>query len=59
MLRQQFGGTIGGPIVKDRLFFFFSYDQQKRNFPGLAGFIRVLTYLNTANRIRLLTDAEA
>ncbi len=37
-LRQQWGGAIGGPIVKDRLFFFFSYDQQKRNFPGLAAF---------------------
>ena len=34
--RQQFGGTIGGPIEKDRLFFFFSYDQQARNFPGVA-----------------------
>jgi hypothetical protein len=34
--RKQFGGTIGGPIVKDRLFFFFSYDQQKRYFPGVA-----------------------
>ncbi len=37
-LRERFGGAIGGPIVKDRLFFFFSYDQQKRNFPGLAVF---------------------
>jgi carboxypeptidase family protein len=34
--RQQFGGTIGGPIERDRVFFFFSYDQQKRNFPGVA-----------------------
>ncbi|HSE30471.1 MAG TPA: TonB-dependent receptor [Pyrinomonadaceae bacterium] len=34
--RKQFGGTIGGPIMKDKLFFFFSYDQQKRNFPGIA-----------------------
>ena len=34
--RQQFGGTIGGPLQKDRAFFFFSYDQQKRNFPGVA-----------------------
>jgi len=34
--RQQFGGSIGGPIVKDKLFFFFSYDQQKRNYPGTA-----------------------
>src|SRR5262249_51346129 len=34
--RQQFGGTVGGPIEKDKAFFFFSYDQQKRNFPGVA-----------------------
>ncbi len=34
--RQQFGGTIGGPILKDRLFFFFSFDGQRRNFPGTA-----------------------
>ena len=35
-VRHQFGGSLGGPIVKDRLFFFFSYDQQKRNFPAVA-----------------------
>lgn len=35
-VRHQFGGSVGGPIVKDRLFFFFSYDQQKRNFPAVA-----------------------
>jgi hypothetical protein len=34
--RQQFGATLGGPIVKDKVFFFFNWDQQKRNFPGLA-----------------------
>lgn len=34
--RHQFGGSISGPIAKDRLFFFFSYDQQKRDFPGVA-----------------------
>ncbi|MFN2453204.1 MAG: carboxypeptidase regulatory-like domain-containing protein [Pyrinomonadaceae bacterium] len=31
--RQQFGGAIGGPIVRDKAFFFFTYDQQKRTFP--------------------------
>lgn len=52
--RYQFGGAIGGPIVKDRAFFFFSYDQQKRNFPGIARF-SVPTYLNTVNNALLLT----
>ena len=31
--RQQFGGTIGGPIMRDKVFFFFSYDQQVRRDP--------------------------
>lgn len=47
-VRHQFGGTIGGPIVKDKAFFFFSYDQQKRNFPGLARFSQP-NFLNTVN----------
>lgn len=34
--RQQFGGSLGGPVIKDKVFFFFSYDQQKRNFPGVS-----------------------
>lgn len=34
--RYQFGAAIGGPIIKDKLFFFINYDQQKRDFPGVA-----------------------
>ncbi len=34
--RHQFGGGIGGPILKDKLFFFFSADQQLRPFPAVA-----------------------
>jgi hypothetical protein len=59
-LRQQWGGTIGGPIIKDRLFFFFSYDQQKRNFPGLGAFTSP-TFLSsiTPAQLTTLTNAPA
>jgi hypothetical protein len=51
--RHQFGGAIGGPIVKDKAFFFFSYDQQKREFPAIAQFDSgaFLTTINTASLI--------
>src|SRR5689334_11319784 len=47
-VRYQFGGTLGGSIVKDKLFFFFSYDEQRRNFPGVANFLTP-NYLQTVN----------
>ena len=54
-VRHQFGGTIGGPIVKDKAFFFFSYDEQRRDFPGLSIFSSP-TFLNlpAATRTGLL-----
>jgi len=62
-VRHQFGGTIGGPIVKDKAFFFFSYDQQKRNFPGLSvfgqnGFLNLSSTNRTALIARGLTNTQ-
>jgi len=62
-VRHQFGGTIGGPIVKDKAFFFFSYDQQKRNFPGLSvfgqnGFLNISSANRTALQARGLTSTQ-
>ena len=34
--RKIWGLSVGGPIIKDKLFFYFTYDQYKRNFPGIA-----------------------
>lgn len=65
-VRKQFGGSIGGPILKDKLFFFFTYDEQRRNFPGAAVFPNA-TYLNLSTTDRntiksrnpgVLTDAR-
>ena len=54
-VRHQFGGSLGGPVVKDRLFFFFSYDQQKRNFPGVSAPSSTTFYNLTAAQIATLT----
>jgi hypothetical protein len=61
-VRHQYGGAIGGPIVKDKLFFFFSFDQQKRKFPasaqtGLSTFLAPITIPASPGCVS--TDARA
>lgn len=34
--RNQLGFGIGGPLIKDRLFWFYAFDEYRRNFPGTA-----------------------
>lgn len=41
--QQQFGGSIGGPIVKDKFFFFASYEQQKFTAPRQIFFNNLLS----------------
>jgi len=31
---NQFGGTVGGPVVKNKDFFFFNFDGQRRHLPN-------------------------
>jgi len=57
--QQQFGGSFGGPIKKDRAFFFFAYEQQKFSnnrqvffdplslTPSKANTVEAFSYLNS------------
>jgi len=36
-LRKIYGFTVGGPILKDKLFWIYTYDQHTHVFPAIAG----------------------
>lgn len=63
--QNQFGFTLGGPIVKDRIFFFTAYDQQaftevkQRNRPASPEFTQLNTFLQTAFGGALANDFGA
>jgi hypothetical protein len=40
---NMFGGTLGGPILKDKLFFFVDYQGQRFDHPASTSFITVFT----------------
>jgi hypothetical protein len=35
-VRKQYGLTVGGPLLRDKLFFFVAADRFQRNFPGVS-----------------------
>ncbi|MEO6724868.1 MAG: carboxypeptidase regulatory-like domain-containing protein, partial [Blastocatellia bacterium] len=45
--QQQFGGSIGGPIRKDKMFFFGSYEQQRFRNPRQVFFDPLSTFTPT------------
>ena len=47
-IRNQFGGTFGGPIIADRTFFFFSFQGQRLRSAGRSFLRRVPTSLELA-----------
>lgn len=47
--RKQFGGSIGGPIVENRAFFFGSYEEQRETNPRAVLFDRLAGFTPTTN----------
>jgi len=56
--RKIWGLGIGGPIIKDKLFFFFAYDQFKRNFPGTGVAYNPTNFFATPSSSTLSTLAQ-
>ena len=46
LIQNQFGGTIGGPIIKDKTFFFFDYEGFRRITRTLTGNVTTIPNLN-------------
>ena len=54
--RQQFGGTVSGPIVPRRAYFFGAYEGQRRGFPAISSPEDPSFYSLTATQRALLAN---
>jgi outer membrane receptor for ferrienterochelin and colicin len=48
--QHQFGGSVGGPIIKDRVFYFASYEQQKFEAPRQVLFGNLAAFTPTPSQ---------
>jgi hypothetical protein len=56
-VRKQWGFNAGGPVRKDKLFWFFAYDQYQRDFPGVARAYTPATFFATPSAQQIQTLA--
>jgi len=53
--RNQYGFGVGGPLVKDKFFWFYSFDAFRRNFPGTSVPANPNSFYNQSCTTALLT----
>ena len=53
-LRQQFGGSVGGAVLRDKLFYFYTLDLLRRGYPAISTPGYVGFYSLTATQTALL-----
>ncbi|MGB2668366.1 MAG: TonB-dependent receptor [Candidatus Acidiferrum sp.] len=51
---NMFGATFGGPIIKNKLFFFMDFQGQRLDFPPAAGYLSVFTPTEQAGNLGAL-----
>ena len=54
---NMFGGTLGGPVWRDKLFFFVDYQGQRFDHPTTSQFMTVFTNAERNGDFSQLTDA--
>lgn len=70
LIRNQFGGNVGGPVIQNKLFFFFDYDGRRDtvaavaertvpldSFRGTASALPVVSYVNASGNIEQLPQS--